>query len=118
MKHNTKKIVTLSSLSVFFLIIVAYALFVSRNLIFGVDIKNVSIENGTTTTESVLKVTGNAKHAIKLTLNGREISIDQQGNFDETIALLLGYNTIEIWAKDKFGLTDIKNYQVIHKQSI
>jgi len=118
MNQSTKKITTISSLLVFFLIIIFYSLFVSRNLILGVKIRDVNIVNGTTTTESMQKITGNAKHAIKLTLNGREISIDQAGNFNETIALLTGYNIIEIQAQDKFGRSDRKDYQLIYKQSI
>ena len=118
MNQSTKKITAVGSLSVFFLIIVLYAFFVSRDIIFGVKIENVNIVDGATMHESALKITGNAKHAIKLTLNGREISIDQEGNFDETIALLLGYNVIQIKAQDKFGLTDEKNYQLMYTNAI
>jgi len=63
---------------------------------------------------SVVEVTGNAKNAINLALNGREISIDKSGNFKETIALLSGYNIINITVKDKFGYVDEKNYQIMH----
>jgi hypothetical protein len=83
-------------------------------LIFGVKIKNVNIVDGTRFTESILEITGNAKNATKLSLNGREISIDQKGNFNETVALLLGYNVITIKAEDKFGYMDEKNYKVIY----
>lgn len=114
MNSNVKKIIKIASLSVFFILIIFYALFISKDLIFGVKIKNVNLIDGATITESVLKITGNARNAIKLTLNGREISVDQQGNFDETIALLLGYNIINIKAKDKFGYVDEKNYKLIH----
>ncbi len=61
-----------------------------------------------------MKVTGNAKNATSLTLNGREISIDREGNFGETIALLSGYNIINIKARDKFGYIDEKNYKLIY----
>ena len=100
---------------VFFLIIIVYAFFRSHDLIYGVQIKNVNIVDGTTVTDSILKVTGNAKNAINLSLNGREISIDQAGNFNETIALLKGYNIISLKARDKFGYTDEKNYKLIYK---
>ncbi len=116
MNPNLKKIVKISGLSVFFLLIIVFALFTSKDLIFGVKIKNVNIVDGATTTESVLKITGNARNAIKLTLAGREISVDQQGNFNETIALLRGYNIINIKAQDKFGYVDEKNYKLIYKQ--
>jgi hypothetical protein len=116
MNSNAKKILQISGLLVFFLLIVLYAGFVSRDLIFGVKIRNVSIVDRRTVTDSVMKVTGTAKNAIKLVLDGREISVDQAGNFNETIALLPGYNIINIRAQDKFGYVDEKNYKIIYKE--
>ena len=109
----SKKIVKISVLYVFFLLIIVYAIFRSHDLIFGVKIKNVNIIDGVKVENSVLQVTGNAKNAINLTLNGREISINQEGGFNETIALLPGYNIINIKAQDKFEYIDEKNYKLI-----
>lgn len=118
MNNNAKRIVKIAGLSVFFILIIIYAFFVSRDLIFGVKIKNVNLVDGATVTENVIKITGNAKNAINLILNGREISVDQQGNFDETIALLPGYNIINIKARDKFEYVDEKNYKLMYKAEI
>jgi hypothetical protein len=119
MNTNVKKIVKGGGMIIFFLLIIGYAFFNSRALVFGVKIINVKIDgapiqSGATITESVVEITGNARNAVDLTLDGREISVDQAGNFDETIALLSGYNIISIRAQDKFGHTDEKNYQLIH----
>ncbi len=119
MNTSAKKILKIVCLSIFFLFIIIYAFFSSYDLIFGVKIKNININgqgivDGTKVTESVQKITGNAKNAITLTLNGREILIDQTGNFEESIVLLPGYNIINISAKDKFGNSDEKNYQLIY----
>ncbi len=116
-----KKTLRTLLLSIFFLFIVVYSFFRSHDLIFGVKIKNVeldghSAESGLTVENSALHVTGNAKNAINLTLNGREISVDQSGNFDETIALLTGYNVVDIKAVDKFGYADEKDYQIINNE--
>ena len=113
MRQDAKKIARIISLSILFLFIIVYAFFTSKDLIFGVKIKNVNIVDGAKVTESVLEITGNAKNAITLTLNGREISVNQQGDFDETISLLSGYNIINIKAQDKFGKIDEKNYKLI-----
>jgi hypothetical protein len=113
MVEDTKKILKIGSFSIFFLLILVYAFFTSKGVIFGVKIKNVNLVDGLTVTESVIKVSGNAKNATELTLNGREISIDQAGNFEETIALLPGYNVINLKALDKFGNKDQKNYKLI-----
>ncbi len=114
MRKDPKKIIQYSALILFFLLIVVYAFFRSRDLIFGVKIKNVNIVDGSTVAESVLHVSGQAKNAIKLTLNGREITVDEDGNWNETIALLSGYNVINVTAKDKFGYVDEKNYKLMH----
>jgi hypothetical protein len=120
MNTNAKKIVKIGGMIIFFLLIIIYAFFRSKDLIFGVQIRKVEInglpaQNGATMISNILEITGIAKNAIDLTLDGREISVDQQGDFDETIALLPGYNIINIKAKDKFGNVDEKNYQLMYK---
>jgi len=114
MRSDAKKILRILLLIILFLFIIIYAFFRSKDLIFGVKIKNVNLNDGVKVTENIQKITGNAKNAIELTLNDREVSIDQQGNFNETISLLPGYNIINIKAKDKFGNSDEKNYQLIY----
>jgi len=119
MTYNTKKISQITALSIFFILIIVYALFGSKNLIVGVKIKNVNIgglaaQSGMKIENNVEEITGNAINAINLTLNGREISIDENGNFNETIALLSGYNIINIKAQDKFGYVDEKNYKLVY----
>lgn len=118
-RTSSSKILKISSLGVFFLFIIIYAIFGSHNLIFGVKIKKVSMDgvplySGAKVDKSVIKITGNAENATNLTLNGREISVNEAGDFDETIALLIGYNVVNITAKDKFGYIDEKNYKIIY----
>ncbi|MDP2788603.1 MAG: hypothetical protein Q8O46_00920 [bacterium] len=113
MNQDAKNILKMVSLGVFFLFIILYSFARSKDLIWGVKIKDVNIVDGTKVASSALEITGNAKNAIRLTLNGREISIDQKGNFNEIIALLSGFNIVNIKAEDKFGKIDEKNYQLM-----
>src|SRR3989344_6975034 len=113
MNTDVKKILQISALSIFFLFIIAYAFFRSKDLIFGVKIENVNITDGMKVKDSILPVTGNAENTIRLSLNGRALSINEMGDFEETIALLRGYNIINIKAEDKFGYVDEKNYKII-----
>ena len=115
MKNNVKRTLQIVSLGIFFLLIFIYGIFRSHDLIYGVKIKDVNIVDGAKMTENVMEITGNAKNAVNLVLNGREISVDQVGNFEETVALLPGYNIISIQAKDKFGYSDEKNYKLIYE---
>ncbi|MFA6301080.1 MAG: hypothetical protein WC609_01880 [Candidatus Paceibacterota bacterium] len=117
MNQNAKKIIKIAGFSVFFILIIIYAFFVSKDLVFGIKINNVNLTDGTVVTDSVFEITGNARNAINLTLGGREISVSGGGDFNETIALLPGYNIINIKAVDKFGCVDEKNYKLIYKEN-
>lgn len=114
MKQEHKKRIKIIILTVFFLFILIYGIYASYGVIFGVKIRDINLINGATITENTIKITGNAKRAVYLSLNGREISIDKDGNFTETIALLSGYNIVELVARDKFGNVDTENYKLIH----
>lgn len=115
---SSKKILKIILLSAFLLFIMVYAFFISKNVVLGVKITNVNIIDGTKITDNIIKITGNAKNAVNLTLNDRAISVDQEGNFDETIALLSGYNVISIKAKDEFGNGDEKNYKLMLEKNL
>ena len=114
---SEKKILQIVILSLFFILIIAYSFFRSKYLIVGVQIKDVNLTDGATMKDSVVELTGNAKNATDLILNGREISINEDGDFHETFALLKGYNVINITAKDKFGYVDEKNYKLIYNEA-
>ena len=119
MKLDAKKTLKIGTLAVFFLIIIAFAFYRSHDLVFGVKVKNVSIngdivQNGKKYENNIVNIAGNAKNAVMLTLNGREISINNAGDFNETIALLPGYNTLNITARDKFGYINQKNYELMY----
>ena len=60
-----KKILKISLVLSLFLFIIIFAFFKSKYIIFGVKIKNVNLSDGAKVTESVQRITGNAKNAIK-----------------------------------------------------
>jgi len=114
MSFDAKKILKVVSLSIFLLSIVSYAFLQSKDLIFGVKIIDVNITDGGKMENDILNIIGNAKNALKLTLNDRIISIDQEGNFSETIVLNKGYNIISVKAEDEFGNVDVANYKLMY----
>ena len=114
MNTDAKKILKIVSLSVFLIFIVTYTFFRSKDLIFGVRITGLNVTDGMKVADKIMKITGNARNAVSLTFDDRIISIDQKGNFNETIALLPGYNIISIKAKDEFGNSDQKDYKLMY----
>lgn len=51
----------------------------------------------------VLRIRGSTEKEGRLTVNGRELTIDQVGNFNEEIELAAGLNVLEFIAKNRFG---------------
>jgi len=66
---------------------------------------------------SVAVVKGNAEKAVYISLNGREIFIDKEGNFSESIVILPGFSIVTLNARDKFGKTAEKKFQVVVKEN-
>ena len=80
----------------------------------GVQIE-AKVEHGADT--SLATVVGKAENANFITLNGREIYIDKDGSFKESIALIPGVSVVTIKAKDKFGNNKEKKFQIVYKES-
>lgn len=79
----------------------------------GVEIE-ATLEQKEGSSLSVIK--GNAEKATEISINGREIFVDKEGNFSEAIYLLPGYSVVSINAKDKFGKTAEKQFQLVREK--
>lgn len=97
-----------------FLCIGLYSYAKMRAVINGVKV-TAKIEN--TESSSLAFITGNARNATYISLNGREIFIDKDGTFKEPIALLSGLGVVTIQAQDKFGNISQKEFEVVHKDT-
>jgi hypothetical protein len=113
---NFKRIVSIAAPALLFLIIASYTYYKTRDLLRGVVLSVNGITDGETFTEPEVSLTGSAKNALMLSINGREIFIDRNANFSENLLLLPGYNIVAIKAEDKFGKKAEKDYQVTLKQ--
>ena len=76
----------------------------------GVEIQ-ATLEQNPQSSLAVIK--GNAMKATYLSLNGREIFIDKEGNFSESISMLPGFSIVTLDARDKFGKTAEKKFEVV-----
>jgi len=98
---------------VLFVVVVFYSFIKMKDVFNGVQLQT-KID---LTQSSIATITGKAKHATQLTLNGREIFIDKDGNFSEPVALPPGFSIMTISALDKFGKTSEKKFEVVYKEN-
>jgi len=85
----------------------------TRDLFFGTKFSINSAPNGSTLREDFLPISGVAKHALSLEINGRIVSVDPNGFFSDGALLSPGYNIIEIKQKDRFGKEQQKTLHLV-----
>ena len=111
---NMKWWIGIMSCVALFLVIMVFSYEKMCFLIKGVEIK-ATIEQKDNSSLAVVK--GIAAKATYITLNGREIFIDKDGNFSESIAILPGFSIVTLSAKDKFGKTAEKKFEVVTEKN-
>ena len=94
------------------LVITAYAVWRSLNYARGPEIVVFSPSHGASVVSTTTKITGQALRVKEISLNGKPISVDEQGNFAETIILFPGVNFVTITARDQFGRDTFKEIQI------
>ncbi|MEI6480266.1 MAG: hypothetical protein WCO12_01970 [bacterium] len=101
---TTSKIAIRLSVSIFIaVIVIGYSLFSARHIIAGPVITILSPSDGQTASDNFMEIKGESENLNYISMNDRQIFIDDKGNFKEKILLYPGYNTVKFYGKDKFG---------------
>jgi hypothetical protein len=80
---------------------IIYVLFQARFLIAGPQIFVKALPD--VQTERLIVLEGQAKNIVHMTLNGRQIFTDKDGNFKEALVLENGYTVATLQAEDRYG---------------
>ena len=88
--------------------------FISRifNYLYGPIIKIYSPTKGEIVQAETFYVDGNVKNVKNISINGKDMTIDEKGNFKEEIVAKSPYTLIVIEAVDKYGKTKEKIMEV------
>jgi hypothetical protein len=116
-EQGGKAVIKISIVVLIITAIIGYSYFQSRNLIRGPQVAIESPASGTTVSDPLVTVTGSASNISFITLNDRQIFIDNEGHFKEVLLLSPGYNIWTIQAKDKFGRVVSKKIELVLKNS-
>ncbi len=115
-RYEFKKLIAAVIFVLITFFILGYVYFASRDYIKGPSIEITEPENGISTSTSTVKVLGKALRIKEITLNGKPLLIDKQGNFNETLLLAPGYNVSMINAIDKFNRTIEYKLELVYKK--
>lgn len=98
-------------------LVLALVVYNMRDMVFGTPLQVVTAQDGATLEDTFLPLTGIARHARELLINGRTVAIDRSGKFTDAIILSPGYNIVEVALKDRFGNTDTRTYHWVVEES-
>jgi hypothetical protein len=91
------------------LVLLIYTFARTKDLLFGAGLtlsQNKSAVNGS----EILTLSGVAKRAKELSINGRPIPTELSGAFTDTLALVPGYNIVSVRSKDILGRVSEKTF--------
>ena len=96
----------------FFILIILYGLYEAQGLLFGPKI-NVSTEV-TVVHDPYVKVQGRAQRIVALSMNGKQISVTENGEFSEPFLLAKGGNRVALVAKDAYGRSTSRYVEIMY----
>lgn len=105
--HHSK--LTKYLFAIFVVIVLFYAYFEARNLLYGPQIV-LQNEEAITVYDELIEISGTVKNVVEITLSGRPVFIDDTGFFTEKLLLAEGLNRFVFEARDKF---DHKTQEVL-----
>lgn len=102
-RYGTKKIIRTAIFISIFCVVIGYAIFATHDFILGPSLTITEPINGSSFTVPSINIKGVVKRIQDISLNGRSITIDDKGNFNEMVLLAPGYNVFAFVIRDKFG---------------
>ena len=112
-RTKTLRMIRIAVIGIFAVIIIAYAIWRSLNYARGPEIDISEPTDGTSATSSTLMIRGRVLRVNSLSLNGNPISVDQQGDFNETIVVFPGINILSLTGQDRFGRSARKELEIV-----
>ena len=97
----------------FFLVVIAYAYYEGRGLLYGpsIEISNRVME----VSEPTISIEGSAERIASLRMNGKSIPVTEDGTFSELYVLTPGYNRITLSASDRYGKSTERILEIVYK---
>lgn len=83
------------------ILILGYSIYATHDLMLGPEIIIIEPSNEHSFATSSITIRGIAKRSQNIILNGKSITVDENGNFKEVTLLAKGYNVFSLIAQDR-----------------
>lgn len=100
---------------IFATIVVSYAFYRTHGVIIGPEIVLDSPANGATLSSPFIEINGKALRANRVTMNGRAVTVSEDGEIRETFLLSYGYNAVTLAAEDRYGRKTDRLVELVYR---
>lgn len=114
---HTEHILRTLLILVLAVLFVAYGYYQARNLIQGPSITLTHIPDRVTN-ERAFTLTGTARNIVSLTLNGKPVYTNEQGDFTHKLILESGSTIMTLTAEDRYGRTTSVRETLVYQQGM
>lgn len=114
-QYDLRRKVELYFIGTILVLAILYGVFRAYPLIAGPSISLNELKDGSIVSSSTFQITGRVTRADIITLQGKPIKIDPEGNFRETLVAYSPYTILVLVATDKYGATVSETLRVIPK---
>lgn len=111
--NDLRRQVETTLIVILLILALAYGMFRAYPLLTGPSIKILNLTDGSTVASTTFQISGIATRAKEITLQGKPITIDNKGNFTETLVATYPYTILVLVATDKYGAVETKTLRVI-----
>lgn len=94
--------------------VACYGLFEAHMLVQGPSI-SISLPKDMPLSEALVTVAGETKNATWIGLLGKQIHVNEQGQFREQLLVPVGYSILTLEARDRFGRSTTKKVEIVRK---
>lgn len=99
------------------LAVAGLAIFNMRDILFGAPLSLTAPRDGSSVASDIFPISGIAKHADAVTVDGGSIPVDQNGAFSDEVILSPGYNVVQVALLDRFGRETVKTLHIVEQST-
>lgn len=113
---NLRKQLEIYLFGILILVAVVYGVWRAYPLIAGPHVTVYAPHDGDIVSSSTFQLSGRVSRVKNISVQGRSIPIDKEGNFNETLVAQAPYSIITIVATDFYDKTIVKTFNVVPKK--
>lgn len=91
----------------------AYVVFQARHVIRGPILTVAEPSESAVIEGPLVTIRGSTDNAVNLLISGRKVLVNEEGAFEETLPLPLGYSVMTIEAEDRYGRTVAREFELM-----